>query len=108
MLKIKDGFKLQLQTPETIKLFDSTKKIINKTKIKENEPILEVAEEVFVPCNSVDNQYQQTSEVLYTFTPNKSYADLLHLEPSNLVLLKTYKTEFDETILALGIKIIDN
>ena len=108
MLQIKDGFKLQLQTPETMKLFDSTKKLINKTKIRENEPILEVAEVVFVPCNSVDNQYQQTSEVLYTFTPNKSYADLLNFEPSNLVLLKTYKTEFDETILELGIKMIDN
>ena len=28
----------------------------------------------------------------------KSYACLLNLEPSNLVLLKTYNTEFDEII----------
>ena len=39
--------------------------------------------------------------MLYTFTPNKSYAKLLNLEPSNLVFLKTYNTEFDEIIITL-------
>ena len=38
-------------------------------------------------CNLVDNQYQQKFEVLYTFTPNKSYAYLLNVNPSNLVFL---------------------
>ena len=38
-------------------------------------------------------------EVLYTFIPNKSYAFLLNVEPSNLVFLKTFNTEFDETIM---------
>ena len=33
------------------------------------------------------------SEVLYTFTPSKSYAYLLNVKPSNLVFLKTYNTE---------------
>ena len=37
--------------------------------------------------------------MLYTFSPNKSYAYLLSVEPSNLVFLKTYNTEFDETII---------
>ena len=32
--------------------------------------------------------------------PNKSYAYLLHVEPSNLVFLKTYNTEFHEIITA--------
>ena len=54
---------------------------------------------VLVQGNLVDNQYQQKSEVLYTFTPNKSYAYLLDIEPSNLVFLKTYNTEFDEVII---------
>ena len=31
--------------------------------------------------------------------PSKSYAYLLNVEPSNLVFLKTYNTEFDEIIL---------
>ena len=56
---------------------------------------LEVAEVVLAQCNLVDNQYQQNFEVLYTFTPNKSYAYLLNVDLSNLVFLKIYNTEFD-------------
>ena len=32
MFKMKDEYKLQLQTPETMKLFGSTIKLIDKTK----------------------------------------------------------------------------
>ena len=60
---------------------------------------LEVVEVFLVQCNLVDNQYQQKSYILYTFVPNKSYAQLLHVEPSNLVFLKTYNIEFDEIIV---------
>ena len=42
-------------------------------------PSLEVVEIVLVQCNLVDNQYQQKSKVLYTFTSNKSYAHLLNV-----------------------------
>ena len=58
-----------------------------------------MAEVVLVQCNLVDNQYQQKSEVLYTFIPNKSYAYLLNVEPRSLVFLKIYNTEFDEIII---------
>ena len=58
-----------------------------------------MVELVLVQCNLVDNQYQQKSEVLYAFTSNRSYAYLLNVEPSNLVFLKTYNTEFDEIII---------
>ena len=44
-------------------------------------------------------QYQQKSELLYTFTQNKSYAYLLNAEPSSLVFLKTYNKRFDEIII---------
>ena len=37
--------------------------------------------------------------MLYTFTPNKSYAYLLNVDPSNLVYLKTYNTKFNEMII---------
>ena len=61
------------------------------------EKTYQVFEVVLVQCNLVDNEYQQKStEVLYNFTPNKSYA---YLMPSNLVFLKTYNTEFDEIII---------
>ena len=99
VFKIKDGYKLKLQTPETIKLFGSTKKLIDKTKNGEKVPSLELVELVLVQCTLVDNQHQRKSEVLDTFTPNKSYAYLLNVEPSNLVFLKTYNAEFDEIII---------
>ena len=60
------------------------------------EKSLEVAEVVLV-----DNQYHQQSDVLYTFTSNKSYVYLLNVEPSNLVFSKTYNIEFDEIIITI-------
>ena len=75
-----------------------TAQLIDKTKNAENIPRLEVIEVVLVQSKLVANQYQQSSEVLYIFTPNKSYSYLLNFEPSNLVFLKTYNTEFDEII----------
>ena len=51
VFKIKDGYKLELQTPETVKLFDSTKKSIDKTKNGENVPSFEVIEVVLVQSN---------------------------------------------------------
>ena len=56
---------------------------------------LQVVEVFLVQCNLVDDQYQQKSKVVYDFTPNKSYAYLLNVEPSNLVFLKTFNTVFD-------------
>ena len=85
--------------PETMKLFGSTKKLVDETKNGENVSNLEVFEVVLVQCNLVDDQYQQKSEVLYTFMPNKYYAYVLNVEPSNLVLLETYYPEFDEIII---------
>ena len=107
MFKIKDGYKLELQTSETMKSFGSTKKLIDKTKTGENVQSLEIVEVVLVRCNLVDDQYQQKSEVLYTFTPNESYAYLLNVEPRNLVFLKTYNTKFDEIIITFTDQIED-
>ena len=63
--------------------------MIDKTKKVENVPSFGMVEVVLFQCNLVDNQYQQKSEELYTFTPNKSYAYSLNADPSNLVFLKT-------------------
>ena len=62
-------------------------------------PSLKVVETVLVQCNLVDNQYQQKSEVSYTFTIKKSYAYLLNVEQSILMFVKTCNTEFDEIII---------
>ena len=56
-----------------MKLFGNSKKLILKTKNGENALILEVVGEFIVQCNLVGNQYQQKSEVLYTFMLDKSY-----------------------------------
>ena len=50
------------------------KKLVNKPKNGEIVVSFKVVEEVLIQYNLVDNQYQQKSEVWYTFTPNKSYA----------------------------------
>ena len=68
-----------------------------KTENGENVPNPGEVEVILLQCILVDNQYQQKSEVLYTFMPHKSY--LLNVEPRNLVFLKTYNTEFDEIII---------
>ena len=57
MFKIKYGYKLDLQGPETMKMFGSTKKVIDKTKNWEKVPSLEVVEVVLVQCNLGNDQY---------------------------------------------------
>ena len=99
VFQIKDGYKLEIQWPETMKLFGSTKRLIGQTKNGEKVPSIEVVELVLVQCNLVDNSHQQKFKVIYTFMPNKSYAYLLNVEPSNLVFLKTYNTDSDEIII---------
>ena len=48
MFKIKGGSKLELQTPEKMKLSGSTKKLIEKTKNGEHVSSLEAVEVVWV------------------------------------------------------------
>ena len=61
---IKDGYKLELQANQTMKLFGSTKELLEEIKNGEKVPSLEVVDVVLVQCNLVYNQYQQKSEVL--------------------------------------------
>ena len=51
--KIKTGYYLELLTPETMKLFGSTKSKITKNEIGEIVPYLEITEAVWVHCNIV-------------------------------------------------------
>ena len=63
MFKIKDRYKLQLQTPKTMKSFDNTPKLIDKQKTEKSVPRFRVAELVLVQYDLVNNQYQQKSEI---------------------------------------------
>ena len=78
---IKNGYYLELLTPETIKLLGSTESKITGEKNGENVPHLEVVELVLIHCNIVNNNYQQKSRILYTFAPYKPLGSLLEISP---------------------------
>ena len=86
--KIKNGYYLELLTPETMKLLGSTESKITKDKNGENVPHLEVAELVLAHCSLVNNDYQQDSRILYSFVPNKTFGSLLEISPTNQVFFE--------------------
>ena len=94
VFKIKTGYKLELLTPETMKLLGSTKKDVDKDKNGENVPKLESVEVVLVHCNLVKNNYQHTSKVLFTFVPNKEFGQLINISRHSVTMLNTVNTEF--------------
>ena len=94
--KIKTGYYLDLLTPETMKLLWNSENKITKDRNGENVPYLEITEVALVYCNIVNNDYHQHSRVLYTFVPNKPFVSLLEFWPTNFMLLKTFKSEFQE------------
>ena len=49
-----------------------------------------------VCCNTVNNEYQQDSRVLYMFLPNKLFGSLLEISPKNNIFLKTFNSEIQE------------
>ena len=79
---------------ETMKLFGSTKKDVDKDKNGEDVPKLESVEVVLVHCNLVNNSYQQASKVLFTFVPNKQFGQLITISPHLLTMLKTTNAGF--------------
>ena len=94
--KIKNGYYLELLSPETMKLLGSTNSKTTKDKNGENVPHLEIVEVVLVHCNLVNNDYQQNSRILYTIVPNKAFGSLLEISPPNRVSLKTFNSELQE------------
>ena len=92
--KIKNGYYLELSTPETMKLLGSTESKITKDKNGENVPHLEIVVLVLVHCNLVNNDYQQDSRIF--FVPNKTFGSLLEISTTNQVFLKTFNSEFQE------------
>ena len=78
VFRVKRGYKLELLTPETMKLLGSWKREVDKDKDRENVLKLESVEVVLVHCNLVKNGYQHTSKVLFTFVPNKQFGQLIY------------------------------
>ena len=75
-------------------LLGSTKKDVDKDKDGENVAKLESVEFVIVHCNSVRNDYQHTSKVLFTFVPNKQFGQLINILPHSLTMVSTVNTKF--------------
>ena len=63
--KIKNGYSLELLTPETMKLLGSTENKITEDKSSENVPHLKINEVVLVHYDIVNNDYQQDSIILF-------------------------------------------
>ena len=94
VFKIKMSYKLELLTPETMKLLVTTKKDVDKDKEGEKVPKLESVEVALVHCDLVKNEYQHTSKVLFTFVPNKQFRQLINILPHSLTMMNTVNTEF--------------
>ena len=93
---IKNGYYLELLTPETMTLLRSTESKITKDANGENVPHLEVVELVLVHRNIINNNYQRDSRILYTFVSNKPFGSLLEISPTNNIFLKAFNSEFQE------------
>ena len=93
VFKVKTSYKLELLTPETMKLLGSTKKDVDSNKNSENVPNLESVKVVFVHCNLVKNDYGHTSNVLFSFVPNKQFGQLINISPHSLTIMNTINAE---------------
>ena len=67
VFQIKSGYKLELLSKETMKLLGSSADTIDGDKNSELVPKLKSVDLVLVHCNLVNNSYQQSSKVLFTF-----------------------------------------
>ena len=94
ILKIKAGYKLELLTPETMKLLRSTKKDADTDKDGKNVAKLESVEVVLEHCNLVKNDYQHTATVSFTFAPNKQFGLLINISPHPLTMMNTVDIKF--------------
>ena len=94
VFKIKAAYKLELLTKETMQLLGSSKKDIDQHKDGEIVPKLETVEVVLVRRNLVNNNYQQASNVLFTFVQNKQFGQLITITPHSPTMLKTNNAEF--------------
>ena len=77
-----------------MQLLGSSKKVIDKNKDGEIVPRLEAVEVILVHSNLVNNNYQQASNVLLTFAPNKQFGQLITITLHSLMMLKTTNAEF--------------
>ena len=93
VFRIKTGYKPELSS-EKISYYDVQKEMLIKIKMEKMCQKLESVEVVLAHCNSVNNNYQPASKVLFTFVPKKQFGQLITLAPHSLTTLNTTNTEF--------------
>ena len=70
-----------------MKLLGSAKKDVDSYKNSEKKLKIEIVEIVLAHCNLVKNDYQYTSEVLFSFVPKNQFGQLINTT-QNFLLLK--------------------
>ena len=86
VFKVKTRYKLELLTPETMKM-------LKEDKDGKTVPKLESVEVVLVHCNVVKNDYRHTSKILFSFVPNKQFGQLINISPHSLTTMNTVNKE---------------
>ena len=77
-----------------MRLLGSTKRVADADKNRENVPKLESVEIVLVHCNLVKNCYLHSSNILFSFVPNKQPGQLINISQHALIMMNTVNTEF--------------
>ena len=80
-----------------MKLLGSTKKDVDQDKNGKNVPKSKFVEVVLVHRNSVNNNYQQASKILFTFVSDRQFGQLITIVPHSLTMLKTTNAKFQST-----------
>ena len=78
VFKIKTGYELELLSPETVNLLESTKKDVDNDKDEEDLP-----------------KYQKAFKILFTFVPDGQLGQWMTFAPRSLIILKTTNAEFE-------------
>ena len=94
VFKVKTGYKLELLSQRNDETIRKYKKYVDQDKDGEDTPKLESVEVILVHFNLVNNNYQQTSKVLFSFVPSKQFRQLINILPHSLTMLSTTNTEF--------------
>ena len=94
VFKIKTGYKLQMLSNATMRLLDEGP-IVDTTKNGQNVPRLEQVSFALLHSNVVHNDKIQNSKLLYSFVPDKSFGQLLSVQPKALIHSRTTVFTFD-------------
>ena len=94
VFRVKTSYKLELLSPETMKLLGSAKKDVDQDKDGEDVPKVESVEVFLVHCNLVNNNCQQASKKIFTLVPNKQFGQLINILPHSLTMLNATNAEF--------------